>query len=283
MLRMDLWCCVLITNINLKKNENVNDKNKYKMVIDEIAFVRTLKEDTHVELYINNRTGQLITYKKIPLRKFKKQESSFIALLNALKNYKNSSTLLEYRQDDEFLHLYFEFIDGDDLFDYIINEGPLPESRAKELFKQLVNIISYIHSLGYVHRDIKLENIIITQNGELKLIDWEFACKWRMDMYLNMHCGSIEYASPEMLAGRTYIGPEVDIYSLGVVLYGMLTAQAPFKICKRRFRYYRANSLKCPNYLSKPVQNLLHGMLCSSRHGRWTMQQIQNCDWVKSI
>lgn len=239
-------------------------------------FIKILK-DSDIELHQLESTGKLVTCKKIKLDNFNKD---IINILTLLKNNDFASTLIYYKKENNNIKLFLNYIEGEDCFDYVIRKGALSEEKAKDIFIQLVDLISEVHLLGYIHRDIKLENIIIKPDGKIVLIDWDFAGRWSKDIYLNMQCGSLECAAPEILSGRSYIGPEVDIYSMGVILFELLTNKEPFRICRKNLIFYRSNPLLIPDFLNDNIKELLKGMLCSRRQ-RWNMKQIQSCKWLK--
>lgn len=119
-----------------------------------------------------------------------------------------------------------------DLLDYVVAKGELPEKMCKVWFHQLSCAIYYLHFLNIAHRDIKCENILITRNYNVKLADFGFA-RYVADangknILSTTYCGSLAYASPEILRGRSYFPKCSDIWSLGIVLYIMLNKCMPF-------------------------------------------------------
>ncbi|VDD96977.1 unnamed protein product, partial [Enterobius vermicularis] len=88
----------------------------------------------------------------------------------------------------------------------------MPESEARVKLWQIVSAIEYCHSLGVVHRDLKLENLLLDKNYNIKIVDFGFSNFYSNDNTLKTFCGSPPYAAPEIFEGREYIGPEVDIW-----------------------------------------------------------------------
>lgn len=113
-----------------------------------------------------------------------------------------------------------EYAQGGSLDDILEYESVFDENRARKFFKQIVRAVAYMHKMGVIHRDLQLRNIVLDANENVKIIDFGTA-----DTYIpnepshELFCGNIEYAAPEMIMGKKYIGPEVDVWSLGVILF----------------------------------------------------------------
>lgn len=121
-----------------------------------------------------------------------------------------------------------ELCSGGELFDYLAEKGRLEEEETKILFGQLCLAVYYLHEKGIVHRDLKLENVLLDERCRVKLGDFGFTREYERGAYMETFCGTTGYASPEMLQGKKYLGPEVDVWSLGIVLYCLLTGTLPF-------------------------------------------------------
>ncbi|CAD8160254.1 unnamed protein product [Paramecium pentaurelia] len=105
----------------------------------------------------------------------------------------------------------------------------LDEDDAKLMFRQIVKAVDYCHSLNIIHRDIKLENILLKDNNEIKLIDFGFSVLVNRDCKLGVFCGTPSYMAPELVNKQDYFGKPVDVWALGVLLYVLLTGHFPFK------------------------------------------------------
>lgn len=118
---------------------------------------------------------------------------------------------------------------GDELYNYLLRNGPIPLEKAQKIFAQLVGAVSYVHNMSCVHRDLKLENILLDKNENVKLCDFGFTREYESKMsYLQTFCGTICYSAPEMLKGEKYAGEKVDVWSLGIILFALLTGELPF-------------------------------------------------------
>lgn len=118
---------------------------------------------------------------------------------------------------------------GDELYNYLLKHGPLPVEKVQKIFTQLVGAVTYVHNSSCVHRDLKLENILLDKNENVKLCDFGFTREYEgKASYLQTFCGTVCYSAPEMLKGEKYAGEKVDVWSLGVILYALLCGELPF-------------------------------------------------------
>ncbi|KAK0380347.1 hypothetical protein CPAR01_05884 [Colletotrichum paranaense] len=118
---------------------------------------------------------------------------------------------------------------GDELYNYLLEHGPLPVHKVQKIFAQLVGAVAYVHQQSCVHRDLKLENILFDKHENVKLVDFGFTREYEGKAnYLQTFCGTICYSAPEMLKGEKYAGEKVDVWSLGVILYALLCGELPF-------------------------------------------------------
>lgn len=153
--------------------------------------------------------------------------------------------LYEVIATETYIWLVTELCSGGELFDYLVEKGRLSEDECRTLFGQLCLAVGYIHEKGVVHRDLKLENVLLDERCRVKLGDFGFTREYEKGTLLETFCGTTGYASPEMLQGKKYIGPgtipfgqtvhsiltiqaEVDVWSLGVIFYCLLTGTLPF-------------------------------------------------------
>lgn len=118
---------------------------------------------------------------------------------------------------------------GDELYNYLLSNGPTPPEKVQKIFTQLVGAVVYVHNMSCVHRDLKLENILLDKNENVKLCDFGFTREYEgKASYLQTFCGTVCYSAPEMLRGEKYAGEKVDVWSLGVILYALLAGELPF-------------------------------------------------------
>lgn len=118
---------------------------------------------------------------------------------------------------------------GDELYNHLLRTGPMEAAKVQKIFTQLVGAVSYVHNKQCVHRDLKLENILLDKHGNVKLVDFGFTREYEgKSNYLQTWCGTVCYSAPEMLKGEKYAGEKVDVWSLGIILYALLAGELPF-------------------------------------------------------
>lgn len=150
-----------------------------------------------------------------------------IFILSGL-NHPNVMKLFEVIDLPTKVILVLELCHGKSLANFIKRKPSkyLPEEEAKPIFKQIVKAVEYLHDIGVVHRDLKLENILINDQGGLntvKLIDFGFATNCKQGIKLSTFCGTPCYMDPDLSKERKYLGQAVDVWALGVILFKLLT------------------------------------------------------------
>jgi serine/threonine protein kinase len=124
--------------------------------------------------------------------------------------------------------MLFEYVNGGQMLDYIISHPRLKESKARKFSRQVASALDYCHRNSIVHRDLKIENILISKTGDIKIIDFGLSNLFSPRNHLKTFCGSLYFAAPELLQAKAYLGPEVDVWSFGIVLYVLVCGKVPF-------------------------------------------------------
>ncbi|KAK2783881.1 hypothetical protein FQN52_009400 [Onygenales sp. PD_12] len=137
--------------------------------------------------------------------------------------------LYEVIVTEKLVWLVLEYCPGDELYNYLIRNGPMPIDKVQRIFTQLVGAVCYVHNKSCVHRDLKLENILLDKHENVKLCDFGFTREYEgKASYLQTFCGTICYSAPEMLKGEKYAGEKVDVWSLGIILYALIAGELPY-------------------------------------------------------
>jgi len=175
-----------------------------------------------------------------------------------------------------------------DLYTHIISSpnGKLPEKEAKEIFVQVAEGIHHLHRCGFIHRDIKPENILLGKKNHVYVADLGYGTVWEKNKITNTPCGSLYYASPEIVRhDGVYVGPEVDVWSLGCVLYVMTTGRLPFhgSSSDSTRRLIIKGEYTVPYHISPELKQLLVGMINIDASKRLTMDDVMAHPWLASV
>ncbi|CAO3641291.1 unnamed protein product [Mucor hiemalis] len=186
------------------------------------------------------------------------------------------------------------FLQGGELFDYILKHHYLQETEAKRLFAQLISGVHYMHQKHIVHRDLKLENLLLSKDRDIIITDFGFANRFLVaqDDLMATSCGSPCYAAPELVINddNNYVGTAVDIWSCGVILFAMLCGYLPFDDDPSNpqganinvlYKYIVSTHLEIPKHMSKHATHLLRLMLVPDPAKRCTMDDIRSHPWLK--
>jgi len=202
-------------------------------------------------------------------------------LVSFLLDHRNIVKLRDFFFTDEFFYLVFDYIKGEQLLKKIVKKKKFSEKVARKYFLDVLSAVSYCHEYQIIHRDIKIENILIDKDNSAKLIDFGLSNFYDREGFLGTFCGSLYFAAPELLSGMQYEGPEIDIWSMGVVLYVMVCGKVPFDDRNIQSLYQKiiAGNLAVEG-LSSELESLLRRMLDPNRTTRITMQEIQKDRWI---
>ena len=206
--------------------------------------------------------------------------------IDAMKDLRHQHIcqLMQVIETEEKIFMVLEYCPGGELFDYIVAKDRLSESEARFFFRQIIAALAYIHSKGYAHRDLKPENLLLDDNQCLKLIDFGLCAKPKggMENLLRTCCGSPAYAAPELICGKSYLGAEADLWSMGVLLYALLCGYLPFDDDNINLLYKKIQQGKydLPAWLTQDSTQLLADLLQVDPKKRITMQQLVYHPWV---
>ena len=210
-----------------------------------------------------------------------KQELSILKIVK----HKYIVRLFEILETSRYIFIVMEYCEGGDIMNYIISKGRLSENESLKFFHQLINALFYLHSQSIAHRDVKIDNLLLDSNKDLKLIDFGLSTKYKEDELLNQPCGTIVYAAPEVLDYKDYHGMLADVWSCGIVLYGMLSGFLPFGDSDDEInkKMVLSGKIKMPNFFSEGAINLLKHMLDINPLTRFTLDDIMEHPWFNKI
>uniref|UniRef100_A0A6Q2ZJQ3 non-specific serine/threonine protein kinase n=1 Tax=Esox lucius TaxID=8010 RepID=A0A6Q2ZJQ3_ESOLU len=193
-----------------------------------------------------------------------------------------SLKLFEVIETEKTLYLVMEYASGGEVFDYLVAHGRMKEKEARAKFRQIVSAVQYCHQKCIVHRDLKAENLLLDADMNIKIADFGFSNEFVMGSKLDTFCGSPPYAAPELFQGKKYDGPEVDVWSLGVILYTLVSGSLPFdgqNLKELRERVLRGK-YRIPFYMSTDCENLLKKFLILNPTKRGSLEQIMKDRWM---
>lgn len=233
-----------------------------------------------VRIGIHRLTGTRVAIKHIP------KSSSPPLLTREIHHHRrlhhpNVVQLYEVIATEHSIWLITELCAGGELFDYLVEKTRFTESETRRLFGQICLGLGYVHREGVVHRDLKLENVLLDERCNPKLADFGFGREFEQRKLLDTFCGTTGYAAPEMLAGRKYLGEEVDIWSLGIIFYTLLSGSLPFDdddedVMKSLIM---AGKFNIPNFLSNEAQDLISKILQQDPKARPSIENILSHPW----
>ncbi|KAJ2893753.1 protein kinase kin1 [Zalerion maritima] len=179
-------------------------------------------------------------------------------------------------------YMLFEYVNGGQMLDYIISHGKLKEKQARKFSRQIASALDYCHRNSIVHRDLKIENILISKTGNIKIIDFGLSNLFAFRGHLKTFCGSLYFAAPELLQARPYTGPEVDVWSFGIVLYVLVCGKVPFddQSMPALHAKIKKGLVDYPNWLSSECKHLLSRMLITDPKERATMMEVMAHPWM---
>jgi MAP/microtubule affinity-regulating kinase len=199
-----------------------------------------------------------------------------------LLNHPHIVKLYEVIDTPDELYLIMEYVKGGEIFDYLVAHGRMREDVAKKHFRQIVAAVDHCHKLKIIHRDLKAENILLDDKMNVKVADFGFSTQFKDDAKLNTWCGSPPYACPELYLGQEYFGPEVDIWSLGVILFVLVCGSLPFdgsSLPKLRAKIL-AGKFKVPYHMSKECESLIRKMIVVEPTQRISLSVLKNDPWL---
>lgn len=236
--------------------------------------------------------GQLVAVKSFSQETIQKKKIELLIQNEREFLYKldspNVIKIFDFFEDNKNFYLILELCRGKTLGEFLqqFPSQRLDESTARELFREIVQGVKYIHSQNIFHRDLKVDNIMIEEDEETGkfrcfLIDFGFAIHLQPNELIRNICGTPNYMAPEIHSRMKHLGGPSDIWALGVILFRMLVGKFPFKICERNQRSEIQWSFTVPNFVSTEAKDLFSQLFCDY-NSRMNLQQLEDHPWFSN-
>ncbi|XP_072000215.1 hormonally up-regulated neu tumor-associated kinase homolog A-like [Engystomops pustulosus] len=255
-------------------------------MINKGSFAKVM-EGLHVP------TGQKVAMKVIDKKKAK--QDSYVLKnmkreprIHQMIKHPNIVQLYETLETENSYYMVMELCPGGDLMDKICERKKLEENDVRKYTRQITSAVEHLHRHGIVHRDLKIENFLLDENSNIKIVDFGLSNTIQYNglshELLNTQCGSPAYAAPELLANKKY-GPKVDVWSIGVCVFAMLTgtlpfAVEPFNIKQLLLKMKNGDITPFPPDISKGAVQLIHTLLQPDPQKRPTIKEAMKDKWL---
>ncbi|CUS12210.1 unnamed protein product [Tuber aestivum] len=254
--------------------------------LGQYNIIKTLGEGSFgkVKLAVHQVSGQKVALKIISRKKLNNRDMAGrvereIAYLQLLRHPHIIKLYTVITTPNDII-MVIEYAGGE-LFEYIVTNGKMTEDSARRFFQQIICAVEYCHRHKIVHRDLKPENLLLDDYLNVKIADFGLSNIMTDGNFLKTSCGSPNYAAPEVISGKLYAGPEVDVWSCGVILYVLLCGRLPFDddYIPTLFKKIGQGNYSIPHFLSSEARNLIQRMLVVNPLSRITVADIRQDPW----
>eukprot|EP01066_Platyproteum_vivax_P006565 Platyproteum_vivax@DN2339_c0_g1_i1.p1 len=261
--------CLFIGPYRIHTTLGVGTFGKVKMAVHEVTGVKTA-----IKIINKSKMQSMDMHKKI------RRE---INILLQLVKHPHVIQLYELIDTPTDIFMVMEYVAGGELFDYIVQRTRLGEDEARHFFQQIISGVEYAHQNLVCHRDLKPENVLLDTDVRVKIADFGLSNTIREGEFLKTSCGSPNYASPEVVSGKAYAGPEVDIWSCGVILFALLCGSLPFddEHVPNLFKKIKHGQFTLPGHLSENSRSLIVKLLAVDPVRRITIKEVRKHPWFK--
>ncbi len=200
-----------------------------------------------------------------------------IRLLKKL-DHPNIVKLYETIDTPRELFLVMEFVRGNSMLSYVKSKSGkrLEEPECLRMYRQILAGICFCHKHNIVHRDIKMENMLVDEQLNVKIIDFGFSTWFTTEQKLKIFCGTPSYMAPEIVSKKEYFGPPADMWSLGILLYAMLCGSFPFRGATERelYRNISKGVFSVPTFVSSRARSVICRLLTLDPQRRPTAEDV---------
>jgi len=265
----------------LEKYEIENTIGKGEYAVVKIGINKITKEKYALKIYEKGKLDNL--FRKTCV----KSEIEVLYLIN----HKNIAKIIEDINTNNQIIIVQELVEGSSLKDYyskeLKNKKYLSDGDLiilKNIFKQIFEAMNYLHKNNISHRDIKMENILIKNNYEIKIIDFGFGLYNPQHEVQKFFCGTPKYIAPEILEGKGYLGEEADLWSLGVLIYKIYCNVYPFKgkDDEELYSSIKCGKYKIPDNIPNYVKDIIEKLLIVEPKLRIKCENVVNSFWLKN-
>ncbi|OAJ43589.1 hypothetical protein BDEG_26934 [Batrachochytrium dendrobatidis JEL423] len=265
-----------------------SDAPDSEITVGNYRLEKTIGQGTYgkVRLGVHTLTDEKVAVKVIEKSQIQsgkqvarlQREIRFLKLLN----HPHIVKVHDVVETNDFIYIVMEYAVGGELFDYIVAHKRVKEKEARSFFRMVLSAVDYCHQNAVIHRDLKPENLLLDSKKSIKIIDFGFGNNFTQNGLLDTFCGSPFYAAPEMILGKKYEGPEVDMWSLGVILFALLCGHLPFDDdnMKELYKKISTGSYKCPDYLMPNARHLIGRLITVEPKKRATLAEVLSHPWV---
>ena len=229
---------------------------------------------------------KLIDKTKLSSESDRKRVGREIRVLKRL-SHKNVARLFDVVETASRIFCVMEFADGGSVLDFVRSRRSLDEGTASSFTSQIVDALDYCHRNWIVHRDVKLENLLLDKNKRrVMLVDFGLSAVFQPGKKLTVHCGSPSYAAPEIVSRKPYDGPPVDVWSMGVVAFAMVAGYLPFhaknsdkrELCRKIVR----GAYATPESASDDFKEFIGVVLRVDPERRATLARCRDARWIRN-
>jgi len=261
-----------------KKKATTAGSERYK-------FEKMIQDGKFSKIYTAKdlETGTMVVVKKLDEMLVRTELIENEIAAGQKLRHTNIAKLLNHFEERGHIYLIIEHIPGVDLFEFLqLSEfKPIKESESRKIFAQIVEATEYIHKKGFVHRDLKLENVMLKANHKIKVIDFGLCAHASCDSMLENFLGSVEYACPEILERKPYQGCKAEVWSLGVLLFALLFGQFPFSTYDRERKFNVELTFPNESLVSTSAKDLVSHMLTVDAEKRYSLKDVLKHKWLK--